>query len=489
MKKLLSIGLTLASLACLASCDKANSAADEKSFVSLDINPSVELVVEDGKVTNVYATNDDAKVLIYDEELVGKKFEEVVDKLIDLSVECGYLSAENTVVDFTVSSDDETEACNLETTVSTVVNGKEYGFDVTVSTSGVFSLLRELEAVKAAYPNNEDIQELTVGEFKIISSAMESDSSLDIEVAVTLDTTELVNHINEARDEFYNIANQAYEEMVVKSQIAYEEVLKATDRAAYTAFYTKNMVSHPVNYGLLYTMYGTASDAFNQIVVLTEVFNGYKNKALENEKVQEVVACLKEMGVTLSESLDELKDSNGNITMDSINAYVDKFVKNHNLTELEDLKASLNALEADVKAVCAKISEEYQPTIQAVLTTLETTKNQINMMVSLLPEALKTAINAYVAEIEAMVNIIKTSLEDGVSLDDVKGWVKDFEAKENEILTKIQEELTEEELAEIKATYDKSKAVIDEAKSKLDEAVNQAKTKVEEYFKAQKENK
>ena len=71
MKKLLSIGLTLASLACLASCDITKNASD-KSFVSLDINPSVELVVEDGKVTNVYATNDDAKVLIYDEELVGK---------------------------------------------------------------------------------------------------------------------------------------------------------------------------------------------------------------------------------------------------------------------------------------------------------------------------------------------------------------------------------------------------------------------------------
>ena len=61
-----------------------------------------------------------------------------------------------------------------------------------------------------------------------------------------------------------------------------------------------------------------------------------------------------------------------------------------------------------------------------------------------------------------------------------------------EILEKIElwkAHVTKEELAEIKATYDKSKAVIDEAKSKLDEAVNQAKTKVEEYFKAQKENK
>ena len=108
MKKLLGITIMGASLVALASCNTQN-AEKEKSFVSLDINPSVELVVEDGRVTNVYATNDDAKVLIYDEELVGKKFEDVVNELIDLSVECGYLSAENTVVDFTVSSDDESE--------------------------------------------------------------------------------------------------------------------------------------------------------------------------------------------------------------------------------------------------------------------------------------------------------------------------------------------------------------------------------------------
>ena len=488
MKKLLGVTIMGASLVALASCNTQN-AEKEKSFVSLDINPSVELVVEDGRVTNVYATNDDAKVLIYDEELVGKKFEDVVNELIDLSVECGYLSAENTVVDFTVSSDDESEAYDLEASLTAVVNDKEYDFDVTVSTSGVFSLLRELENIKAQYPNNEEIQELTVGEFKIISSAMESDSSLDIEVAVTLNTDELVNRITTARDEFYNLANKTFEEMVVKSELAYEEILKTTNRSVYTTFYAVNMMSHPVNYGLLYSMYGTASDAFNQVVRLTEVFNGYKDKALENEKVQDVVAALKEMCVAISESLDELKDQEGNITVDSINAYVNKVVKNANNPKLDELKEALNTLEADVKEVCAQIQEEYQPTIQAVVDTLETTKAQINSMVALLPEPVKAVIAAYVAEIEEMVNIIKTSLADGISLDDVKGWVVSFEAKEKEILDKIHDELSEEELQEIQTAYDKTKDVIDKAKETLDKAISSAKAKVEAALKAEKENR
>ena len=185
MKKIFSLCLFGMGLIALASCN--NSEVEEgKSFVSLDINPSVELIVEDGKVVNVYATNDDARVLIYDEELVGKDFESVVDMLIDLSVECGYLSSDNQVVDFSVSSSSEDLAAKLEGKIENIVvsSGEENGLELTFSTEGVFSLLRELDALKEEYKNNPEIQNLTVEEFKIISSDVESDEALSYEVAV-----------------------------------------------------------------------------------------------------------------------------------------------------------------------------------------------------------------------------------------------------------------------------------------------------------------
>ena len=71
MKKIVGVCLLGIGALALASCD-ITSSEKGKSFVSLDINPSVEIIVEDGKVVEVYGNNDDARKLIYDEELTGK---------------------------------------------------------------------------------------------------------------------------------------------------------------------------------------------------------------------------------------------------------------------------------------------------------------------------------------------------------------------------------------------------------------------------------
>lgn len=481
MKKIFSLCLFGMGLIALASCN--NSEVEEgKSFVSLDINPSVELIVEDGKVVNVYATNDDARVLIYDEELVGKDFETVVDMLIDLSVECGHLSSDNQVVDFSVSSSSEDLAAKLEGKIENIVvsSGEENGLELTFSTEGVFSLIRELDALKEEYKNNLEIQNLTVEEFKIISSAVESDEALSYEEAVKLSTDQLMNHITESRDELFNLATKTYNEMVIKTELAYEKALTAADRTIYSTYYLSNTLRHPVNYGLLYSMYGSAADTLEEIVKLTEVFNSYKAQALENETVQALIAELKELGIAVDESLSVLKDSEGNITLDSINTYLDKVIKNSNVKELEDLKNTLNSLESEVKTTYAKLREEYTPMLQSLVTVLEATKTQISALISLLPTSLKEILSTYIEELDTMTGILNKAITEGATMDDVNDWIKTFREKEEELLTKIGNDLSEEELAEVEQLKDKASTDITNAKTALDEAVEKAKAKVEE---------
>ena len=186
------------------------------------------------------------------------------------------------------------------------------------------------------------------------------------------------------------------------------------------------------------------------------------------------------MGIAVDESLSVLKDSEGNITLDSINTYLDKVIKNSNVKELEDLKNTLNSLESEVKTTYAKLREEYTPMLQSLVTVLEATKTQISALISLLPTSLKEILSTYIEELDTMTGILNKAITEGATMDDVNDWIKTFREKEEELLTKIGNDLSEEELAEVEQLKDKASTDITNAKTALDEAVEKAKAKVEE---------
>ena len=106
MKKLFTLILISLFTLGLVSCALIPEKEEGKSYVSLGINPSIELIVDaNEEVLEVYATNDDAKVLLYEEvNLVGMDLEEALKVITDLSIEYGYLEEDNKVIDFSISS-------------------------------------------------------------------------------------------------------------------------------------------------------------------------------------------------------------------------------------------------------------------------------------------------------------------------------------------------------------------------------------------------
>ena len=110
-KKLLIITLILTvcvALVAAAGCTKKNERTSD-SYVRLDINPAVELIVDaDDKVVSVYGANSDGTVLLYGEAegFVGKDVESVVNSITESAVKLGYLDENNKVVQYTVSSPD-----------------------------------------------------------------------------------------------------------------------------------------------------------------------------------------------------------------------------------------------------------------------------------------------------------------------------------------------------------------------------------------------
>ena len=120
------------------SCSNAKPEEGSVTRMTVDINPSVEFMIDDqNKIVSVTALNDDGSILIVGEAFVGKTPEEAIEMMVTLASDTGYLvqgnaeASENTVK-ISVSGDskyaeqlkkDITEKAN-DTLKALDINGK-----------------------------------------------------------------------------------------------------------------------------------------------------------------------------------------------------------------------------------------------------------------------------------------------------------------------------------------------------------------------------
>ncbi len=90
-KSFLVLAITFTCALTFVSCGK-DEEKGEMSRVTVDINPSIELIVdEEQKVVAVSALNDDGSIIIAGEAIVGKDVEDAVNLIVNVSTETGYL--------------------------------------------------------------------------------------------------------------------------------------------------------------------------------------------------------------------------------------------------------------------------------------------------------------------------------------------------------------------------------------------------------------
>ncbi|MBR2614932.1 MAG: hypothetical protein IKC71_05000 [Clostridia bacterium] len=97
--KLLSMALGLTLLfSCFAGCinNPANVSAAELSYVSMRINPEIELVVDkDGIVVGVNAINEDGETVLSELDLVGMTVEEAGQSFTEMATTLGFIDVDN----------------------------------------------------------------------------------------------------------------------------------------------------------------------------------------------------------------------------------------------------------------------------------------------------------------------------------------------------------------------------------------------------------
>ena len=202
---------------------------------------------------------------------------------------------------------------------------------------------------------------------------------------------------------------------------------------------------------------------------------------------EQVTAAASALGIT---DVDALKNSDGEITVNSIYAYADKMFKNSEASaEIENIKTKLNvaldSVEAQLQEKVTELSAKYETEMAAVKEKMNTVAEQISNLTVLVPESVKTQIQTIANDCkEIAVEVTEISKDGKITEDEVRALANKLDKKANDTLAKIEADMTKEELEEVKELQDKAVNALTSAKAQMEKALSeaeaQAKAKLEE---------
>lgn len=182
------------------------TSASDTTYVALDINPSVELVLEKGVVVAVNPLNEDGEILLAELDLIGKTIEEASNEIIDLAIELGYIDvdSEDNVISVTVIGPVERDEIKMKERIRNHINNA-------FVLRGVYGYAYQNE-VSAELIAEAETLGVSVGKLRLVKLAQEMDPELTLEVGLEMPVKDLMAIIRSQVQGMKEIANQIRED-------------------------------------------------------------------------------------------------------------------------------------------------------------------------------------------------------------------------------------------------------------------------------------
>lgn len=242
MKKFIAgmAGALFAVTLAFSGCSEAESATvSGDAYMTVDINPSVELLLENDTVVSVKAGNADGATLISGETFIGLSSEECVEKVVELAEDTGYLNEENADVDISVAADEDEVRQKIEERAK---KGAETGSIIARVNIGARAQdVREVKKLQAE--DAEAYKALTPVKYRLITVVMQFDETMTYEKGAGMSVKELKDLLEEHEDEFEDHAceelKNAMDEAKDAAKEAFEKSVAEICGEEYAANYQK----------------------------------------------------------------------------------------------------------------------------------------------------------------------------------------------------------------------------------------------------------
>lgn len=369
--------------------NKKVNAKEYNAIVQVDVNPSIQMVVdEENKVLSITGLNDEGKMIIYGEAIVGKNLDEALEIIVKIETDLGYLveGSDDNKVTLTISANTEEITNKIEEFSRNTLNKvlEETGVIATIETAKGYA--------------EEELKLL----------AKELDPTLTEEEINNFNYNDYVHVVQLYHLEVADLASVKLEEMYNEFK---NYQISITEKEA-----VKNAVNHLdiIYQGLIHT-YNLAYDALNN--AYTSMQDGYYSQFIDSTSEYQKAWL----------ELAELKQ-----------AYLDQRVVVANLTEeetdekifqevqkLESLKREYEAKLAILESIEKASSTVYETLVLVFETSLETMKK----IEEQLPDSIQTITFEALIDTENKLNEFKQEVCDT------------FEAKYQEAIDNAKETL------------------------------------------------
>jgi membrane associated protein len=369
--------------------NKKVNAKEYNAIVQVDVNPSIQMVVdEENKVLSITGLNDEGKMIIYGEAIVGKNLDEALEIIVKIETDLGYLveGSDDNKVTLTISANTEEITNKIEEFSRNTLNKvlEETGVIATIETAKGYA--------------EEELKLL----------AKELDPTLTEEEINNFNYNDYVHVVQLYHLEVADLASVKLEEMYNEFK---NYQISITEKEA-----VKNAVNHlDIIYQGLIHEYNLAYDALNN--AYTSMQDGYYSQFIDPTSEYQKAWL----------ELAELKQ-----------AYLDQRVVVANLTEeetdekifqevqkLESLKREYEAKLAILESIEKASSTVYETLVLVFETSLETMKK----IEEQLPDSIQTITFEALIDTENKLNEFKQEVCDT------------FEAKYQEAIDNAKETL------------------------------------------------
>ncbi|MBR2891414.1 MAG: hypothetical protein IKC22_03435 [Bacilli bacterium] len=389
IQNLLFIILVLFSLTFIVACGKDD--APEATMVTIDVNPSFEIIVdEEKKVVSITALNDDASVLLYGEVFVGKTIEEVTNTIMNLSVELGYVAEQaEEKIQISVSGATDFKE-DLEKEISKTIEKTLEDANIEVVVEKVESM--KIDALKEVVKLNSTLSQEEI-------DAMSEEQLINALKVSRIETQEL---LNEEMREFYfsmknyeiSFAEKEYTAKIIDELGGLYDFISSTYSSALDAYQNVIQNVEQLKFDLLIDSDSVYQKTLNQVL-------DAKTKFLEQKKY---VATLEAGNVKLEAEikLDELKTVYDGLIKALENA------KASAVSAFDSVISALKKVEETLVSVENMFDANIKETLSAKASELEATLNQAKSeFFTAFEDEYKDDINAY----EEMLRAQKEALQ------------------------------------------------------------------------------
>ena len=201
-------------------------AGTPSAYITLNINPSVELITDNNdQVIAINALNDEGQLLFYEQNYIGYEVDVALRNIVRVAAELGYIPA----------YDEENAGAVFVSVfgVDSEIKGRVYSsikssVDDFFEANGLYAVVAETvmdnKIITDALKNNMDSS--NVLRFRAILKAMEYDADLEFSEGVDLTTTKLVKKIFDEMQKMSQIASKAQKDAYLDNRITLKQAFE-----------------------------------------------------------------------------------------------------------------------------------------------------------------------------------------------------------------------------------------------------------------------